>query len=473
MRRKRDRIGSGRPARPRREAGRAPAEERPGAGAVAEWSEQIGFWLAVRGLLLAALGIAGYLGWHAWAGTAPVGCGPASGCDRVLNSRWAWWFGVPVSLLAAGAYSAMLWASFNRQGSPSGKQGGRRVWGLVLVAGAVAVLLMAVWFVGLQVLVLRAFCRYCLAAHLCGGVASALVLWVAVRPEREAGPGPQGRGRAEPGWGGAGQLGLGLWAGVVAAGVVVLGQLVHQPKSFLLTSLPRQTNAVPSGPVTEPTSPERVGPALVAAQSAGAAQPVRLFSFYEGRFTVNLHEVPVIGSPTNPQVVVSLFDYTCQHCQAMHRVLVEAHRRYSNQLVIVSLPMPLDPQCNPWVVRAPPEHTNACAYARLSLAVWRADRTKHREFDDWMFAEASPPPLAQAVAKASALVGAAAVAQAQQDPWIEQQLKLAFAVYGLAYQANRGELPQVIVGTNVALGSFPKEEFFALLERNLGLKAGP
>lgn len=472
MPRRRHRIASGQPAAPNSGTAPASTDRLPGSGSASEEAGQIGLWVAVRGLLLAALVIAGYLGWHALAGSRPVGCGPASGCDRVLQSRWAWWLGVPVSLLALGAYAGMLWASFNWQRPARTGRAGRRVSALVLIGGAVAALLMAVWFVGLQMLVLRAFCRYCLVAHGCGALASTLVLWTVARHRLEAASGQLGPSGTQPAGVDRDRFGFGLWAGVVAAGVVVLGQLVHQPKTFVVTSLHLQTHAVAGGELGLPSAPERPELAQTAVRGSESSQPVRLFSFYEGRFTVNLHEVPVIGSPTNPQVVVSLFDYTCHHCQVMHQVLLEAHRRYSNELVIVSLPLPLDPQCNPWVTRVPPEHTNACAYARLALGVWRADRTKYREFDDWMFAEPTPPPLAQAVAKAQALVGPAALAQAQQDPWIQQQLKLAFAVYGVAYQANRGDMPQVIVGTNVALGSFPREEFFALLERNLGLKPG-
>ena len=434
-------------------------------------AQPVWLWLLVRGLLLAALMIAAYLAWHALTGGRPVGCGPGSGCDRVLGSRWAWWFGVPVSLLAAGTYAAMLWATFSLHG------GGLARWRWVavqmLIGGSAAVLLMAVWFMGLQGLVLRAFCRFCAVAHLCGSAAAVLLLWqlARARPHQPLQRIESGLPPSPPSP--AGMWGTGLWAAVAAAAGLVLGQLVHQPKTFLITTIPAQTNAVAA------TGTVGAGaPGLSAQPLAGAIQPTgahasqgpRLFSFYDGRFTLDLQEVPVIGSPTNPHVIVSLFDYTCHHCQVMHKLLVEAQQRFSNALVIASLPVPLDPQCNPWVRQAPPEHTNACAYARLGLAVWRADRTKHRAFDDWLFSGPTPPPLAEAIAKAQTLVGAAALAQAQQHPWIDAQLKLALAVYGVAYRANRGDMPQMIVGNQVALGSFPRDEFFALLERNFGLK---
>src|SRR5580698_544682 len=38
----------------------------------------------------------------------PAGCGQGSGCDEVLNSRWAQVFGVPVSGPALAVYGVLL-----------------------------------------------------------------------------------------------------------------------------------------------------------------------------------------------------------------------------------------------------------------------------------------------------------------------------------------------------------------------------
>jgi hypothetical protein len=168
-----------------------------------------------------------------------------------------------------------------------------------------------------------------------------------------------------------------------------------------------------------------------------------------------------------------LFDYTCHHCQIMHKVLREAQALFSNDLVIASLPMPLAPGCNPLVKASHPDHVQACDYARLGLAVWRANRAKHAEFDDWLFASSRPPAVTQAVWRAEQLVGAEALARAQQDPWIEAQLRFNVAVYEVAYRAGRGDMPQMIVGTNVVLGTFPKYELLSLLDRHWGLRPGP
>ena len=124
----------------------------------------------------------------------------------------------------------------------------------------------------------------------------------------------------------------------------------------------------------------------------------RPFQFYEGMFAVDLQDVPVIGVPTNAQVVVSLFDYSCHYCRLMHPIIQEVQRAFSNELVIISLPMPLDEKCNRTITRTSRPHTNACLYAHLGLAVWRANPAKHPEFDEWMMSGPDrgrwPPPWA-------------------------------------------------------------------------------
>src|SRR6185312_15305792 len=66
------------------------------------------------GLISLALALSAYLSWHYLAGGTVIGCGGGSSCDEVLNSRWSSIGGVlPISGLAAGAYLAMLVASFS------------------------------------------------------------------------------------------------------------------------------------------------------------------------------------------------------------------------------------------------------------------------------------------------------------------------------------------------------------------------
>src|ERR1017187_6158953 len=77
-------------------------------------------WLKwVRVLLLTAMSGAGYLAWVAIHNGPVAGCGPESGCDAVLHSRWAYWLDVPVSVPAVLVYLALLGATVLLQKRPS------------------------------------------------------------------------------------------------------------------------------------------------------------------------------------------------------------------------------------------------------------------------------------------------------------------------------------------------------------------
>ena len=135
---------------------------------------------AIRIFTLVAMGISAYLAWVSLNGGTVVGCGPDSGCDKVLQSRWAYWFGKPVSLFAVGVYSLILGASYRlTKAAPPVVQ--RKAWAC-LVACAFVVVGAVLWFVGLQVFEVRAICPYCMAAHASGFLAALLLLVSAPMP---------------------------------------------------------------------------------------------------------------------------------------------------------------------------------------------------------------------------------------------------------------------------------------------------
>jgi len=430
--------------------------------------------LVIRLLLLVALVISVYLASLSLAGGGlPIGCGPASDCDRVLGSKWAYWLGIPVSVLAVVVDLLALTSTLMlKPKSPA--VGQRRAWDVLLLC---ALLLIggAIWFVSAQVFAVQAICAYCMIAHGCGALAGILLLIVA--PIRQM---------PDRLW----DLDLQVFIttrrlvrivflALIGMTALVLGQIWHEPKTGLVTSIAPGTNPTPRADtgtqaltltttlVTAATSPAVAAPPT---EMPVAPPSPRMLGVYGGQVQLNLNEAPLIGSPANPHLLVSLFDYTCHHCREMHPRLVEAQRVLADQLAIVSLPSPLDPGCNPTVSRHYPAHTNACDYARLGLTVWRADRAKHAEFDDWLFRPDRPPPLSEARLFAVQLVGSAAFDKASQDPWVEQQLRQGVSLYEIAYRARQGSMPQLILGTNVAVGTFTPEQLFKLIEDNLGLK---
>ena len=443
-------------------------------------------WAARTGFA-AALAISIYLAWVSLSTGHPVGCGPESGCDRVLHSKWAYWLGVPVSVFAVVIYLVILLASASLGASmPVARQ--RRAWDVMLPC-ALLVISAAVWFVALQFFVVRSICPYCMTAHVLGFVSALLVLKGSPPRKTPEKPweleklvflSPRSVRRAAV-------------VGVIGLGVLIAGQVAYTPPTSkevrqqdilaaIPTNKPVATNAVSTPPpvivasnppavvVTPPKSnpPPVIAPPGVTSLAVPAAP--RIFPVYQGRFSLNVAEVPVMGAATNSQVMVSLFDYTCHHCRAMHPILKEVQQAFSNRLVIASLPMPLDPTCNQTVQRKHPDHANACEYARIGLAVWRAAPAKHDEFEEWIFAGEKPPPLEATQARARQLLGDAVFEKTIADAWVELQLKLNVAIYELAFKSGQGSMPQMMIGSKVAVGTYPKDDLMKLLSTELGLK---
>lgn len=431
--------------------------------------------------LVLAAAVALYLVWVSVTGGSVAGCGPGSNCDQVLQSRWSKWFGLPVSAFSLLIYGALLAASRGLRGDATDAQR-QRARQLILPA-TILVLGAALWFAVLQFGVIKAICPYCMTAHALGSIAALLLLGTlmrnpAVRLDRST------------------AFGL---AGIAVALLAVLvgGQLVYEPPSHierpvaaLLSNAPSASPAaaaaqspratqipdVPATPIaaTQSATAATVSPAAIATtnQPALVAPPAtnRVFAIYNGQFKFHLDEVPLIGSPTAPHVMVSLFDYTCHHCRTMHERLLAAHATWPTELAIITLPMPLDPQCNTTMTRTHPDHVNACFYGRLGLAVVRADRSKSAQFDEFIFTPERPPATNDALAFAQALVGTEPLARAQADPWVENLLRQSVAIYELSYRAGQGSMPQSIIGNRIAVGLLRPEDLNRLLGEQFGLK---
>jgi uncharacterized membrane protein len=429
----------------------------------------------VRALLAVAIVGASYLAWVAIHNGPVAGCGPESGCDKVLHSRWAYWLDVPVSVPALLVYLALLGATVLLQKRPA-PDDERGSWAAVItlsviVAGA------ALWFVGLQVFVIKAYCKFCMTAHACGFTAALLCLKHI----------PLAQDPTTPMWAtGSGKRGvprtaLALLASVGLAGVVVLagGQLLVQKKLNVVKDLRPQTGNGTKRAATSGAK-ETNYLALAAALAAQAPQPPsphprlvgpRLLSLYSNVFLLKLDQVPMMGSPDASNVIISLFDYTCPHCRSLHPILLETQRQFSNRLGIVCLPMPISTNCNPFLPAQAHSVSNACEYARLALAVWRAKPAAHRQFDDWMFLDDRPAPLEKARAYAAQLVGGDKLQAALGDPWLQEQILTDCRLHYTNWMTGDSpELPQLIIGDAISSGPLNSvEHLMILLNHYLGL----
>jgi len=237
---------------------------------------------------------------------------------------------------------------------------------------------------------------------------------------------------------------------VLVLGLLVVGQWVYRPSTYM-------TAATVAGIQTN-------------APATAAAPKIRQFQIFDGQFRFDLDQVPVVGPTDAPHFLVSLFDYSCHYCRDMHGPILEAQRRFSNQLAVISLPMPLDGKCNPVMRSTPPAHVNACALARLGLTVWRADRQRAHQFDEWVFGPPNPPQPDAAEAYARQLVGTEAFDRAARDPWVTNQLRQDIAIYEANHRKRLGNMPQVIIGTNIISGPFNRDHLYRVLAEQFGLK---
>jgi uncharacterized membrane protein len=425
---------------------------------------------------MVAIAGAGYLAWIALHHGPVAGCGPESGCDKVLHSRWAYWLDIPVSVPALLVYLALLGTTVLLQKRPD-PDDERGSWAAIIVL-SVIVAGAALWFVGLQVFVIKAFCKFCMTAHACGLVAALLCLTHI----------PLAKDPGTPMWAtGSGKRGvplmaLGLLAAVGLAGVVVLagGQLLLQKQLNVVADL--RARAAKAAKPLSPSAPPSGTDYLAAAAAIAAKAPPppapgihlaapRLLSLYSNAFMLKLDSVPMMGSPDSSNFVVCLFDYMCPHCRALHPVLAETQSLFSNRLGIVCLPMPISTNCDPFLpaqTHSPPE---ACEYARLGLAVWRAKPAAFRQFDDWMFAPDRPVPVEQAREYAAQLVGADKLQAALTNSWVEEQLATDCRLHYTNWVVGgNAALPQVVLGDVVSSGPLNSvDHLLILLSRYIGL----
>ena len=430
---------------------------------------------AIRLLVLLAAGISAYLLSVSLSGGRAVGCGPGSACDAVLQSPWAYVFGIPVSAAALMVDLALLLTSF-ACGTKSTPKQRRGAWE-IMVPCAVLVLGAALWFLALQAFVLHRFCPWCMGAHLAGALAAVLLLMrVPVTDAVE-------RRDKDPGMSRKTVIKFAALA-VFAIALLGIAQTFAPGKTYSVTVVPAPTTserlatnvrASVSQPTTSAlptTNLATVKPALT--QSNPPVPPktnaapteviagAQTLDVFGGRIRLDLRQVPVWGAPDAPHKLISLFDYTCHHCREMHERVVAVQRSFGDKLAVVSLPMPLDSECNSLIRRTHPSQVNACIYTRLGLSVWRARRSAIQEFDDWVFSFPQPPPLTEVTNKVLQLIGSVAFEAVSRDPWIEMQLRTDIDLFTVSMRDYRNDrMPQFMIGTNIYSGILTTEELHA------------
>jgi uncharacterized membrane protein len=298
-----------------------------------------GLRLTLAGLASMGLMISGYLAAVAiQSSQLPVGCAPEGGCAAVLSSRWAGSWGVPVALPATLLWGVALVAALR----------GTRA---ILAGIGPLVGLAALWFIGLQIVALGAFCPWCMADH---------------------------------------AIGLLFSSAIAAAGLIRT-----RPLGFAMAGMA----ILIAGHLAVPYHPGKLGTLNGGASADGNAIVVGGAQFTPDR-------EPTWGQTDADEVLLLFADYACPHCRAAHGQLKELLSREPRRFRVVVAPVPMDHDCNPTLAATEPRFEHSCELAHLAYAVWHADRTSFAAFDDWLFEPETPRSPEEARAEATRIVGA-------------------------------------------------------------------
>lgn len=352
---------------------------------------------------------------HSLKGVGLVGCGAGSACDSVLGGRWSMLFGFfPVSALAAGLYAAVLFCLlFLLLSKDEETKGLARVF-LVIMAGAI--IGSAGWFIFLQIFQEGTLCKYCMTAHALGLLVSALIVMNFLPGVRH-------------GW-------LFMAAGVCLAAVLAVVQVLTVSDSVYQNGTSEEAL-----PIIAP----------------------------EGH--------PVVGNPDEAEYVVDLlFDYQCNHCQRLHRILDDVISAFDGRVAIVLCPTALSPKCNPYI---PPEETHfegSCDFSRLAMALYSIDPKAFKAFDSWVFEDPaagkwSPRPLSDAYQKAAELVPAEKLEEALSGDYVRDFLNKGVELFGRTSIYGQGGIPRFVYGDSWVIPSADTaEEIVTILKSEFGIQ---
>jgi len=332
-----------------------------------------------------------------------IGCG-GGGCDGVLGSRWSRVFGVPVAALGAGIYLLVI-ASILRK------------WKSVAAGCYTALFGAAVWFIIVQMVMLKAFCPWCMSAHGLGLLIAITGIW------------------SHP-WDDA--FKNGMQAGLCAAFILALSQLY---------------GPVPAGYRIESGSPAHN----------------RKLSYQGGHRSYDVLALPILGKADATHIMVEYFDYGCPACRTMGGHLEALVGKHPEKLAVLLLPVPLDRACNHALAANEKDHPGSCYMTRIALAVWLASP---EAFPDIHRAFLSEPTLDEiaALKMAQSVVPEKELDLALKDPWIDQTIRAHIRDWLVLSKQTRN-LPKLIIRDGRILHGLPSDQadFIRVMEHEFGL----
>lgn len=376
----------------------------------------------VRALAVIGLAISAYLFFLKLTGTITSvrGCGGSGGCENVLGSKWSQWFGIPVSAFSTLLYGGLIAVTFQPHKS-------------ILKGIAVVLLAAALWFIGLQIFVIKSFCPWCCATHLVGIVAAVAILKVNSQTKTGYSSGPA------------------TLAGLVLFSILAIGQIF--------------------GPDPETYSIDEDHSFAGVKMESPAPSPVnsRVISFQGGAKTYRVADFPIIGSPDATHILVKYFDYTCASCLEVEGDLEQLMAKHPKDVAVLVLPTPINKACNPYLTSNMKDHEHACELARLGLAAWKAAPDQFAKAHKILFSR----PVVDAKSARERLtrfIPASQLDAALVDPWVEQVLKSNVEDFRFLTKVNPA-MPKIFLIDNKVLQGVARTtaDFLKGVETTLGL----
>jgi uncharacterized membrane protein len=354
-------------------------------------------------LFATAFSVSLYLAWQSMVGNAIPGCGPQSGCDRILASRWSVIGGVPVSLLGATTYAVLLLSVLIGPPGSAWRHRLERGMSLLVVAGAV-------WFTVVQAFLLKAFCPWCCTVHLVAA-AGVLALWYERR--RTASPFVPSRFR---------------FVEVVLPLVALAGIALFQNAS------------------SDPERIEEHSLDQVLISDAG------MLSLHRGQVTFDPAELPMIGLPQAELNAVALTDFTCPHCQELHRTLAQLSADRPGRFNVVLLPGAYEPE--------------AKELHRIMLSLWRIDPDHYRQVADEIAEGTLNAETKDVLATLQQKLGGRFYELAwPHAAWVEETMTLGQRLMEIhGREAGASTLPQLVIGDRVLTGAPHLETLAGLID---------
>ena len=326
---------------------------------------------------------------HSISGHGLIGCTQGTNCNIVLGSRWSFLFGIiPVSALAAGAYLTLLACLLLTDSKRIGTQEqGFLLHSVLVISGAITGC--AVWFIWLQSQMIRAFCPYCMTAHILGIVISILsVIWCIRQKSR--------------------RIVLNISIGVLIAAALAVVQFTTTPRTL--------------------------------AQRGFVNEPLRY---------PDPKDMPVIGNPDAMHKVTLLFDWQCSHCRRTHIMLSDAVSRLGDSIAVVCCPVSMSRECNPHISPGIDRFAGSCTFMRIGLAIWRTNPDAYREYEEWFFGTDlaqgwNPPTVEQAIVMAGQLIGKEWLDNVMQSRWMENYTRIVNELFGRTSRGTTSAIPRLI-----------------------------